>query len=312
MWMNARAVWMFSHLYNRLEPRQEWREMAEHGAKFMLKYAYRNDGKMYFRLTREGKPLATALSIYTESFAAISLAELGETTGNRMYSDRALPMYDRLMSLLGQPSDTALLGYPLNAQFHLHAHDMIRITLAWVMNAIEPSERWESDLTISVESILNRHWKPDLQALLENVGMDGNPMLDLPEGRMVMPGHAIESAWMLLEIALHRNDDALRETAYDIILASLNRGWDEAFGGIRYMLNIDGTPTHPLEADMKLWWPHCESLYALLLAWKSSGREIFGLWYEKVHDYVFSHFPDREYGEWYGYLNREGSPVWTA
>jgi hypothetical protein len=163
-----------------------------------------------------------------------------------------------------------------------------------------------------IDSILKRHWKSELHALMENVAMDGSAMLDLPEGRMVNPGHAIECAWMLLEIAARRNDDALRQTAYDIILASLERGWDEAYGGIRYILNIDGSPTHPLEADMKLWWPHCEALYALLLAWKTSGRADFGRWYEKVHDYAFNYFPDRECGEWYGYLNREGSPTWTA
>jgi N-acylglucosamine 2-epimerase len=312
MWMNARAVWMFGHLHNRLKPRPQWREMAERGAQFMLKYAFRDDGKMYFRLSREGRPMATALSIYTESFAAIALAELGAATENREYWDRAVEMYGRLMPRFGLPSDTALLGYPIQAEFHLLAHDMMRMTLAWAMNAIAPSDRWESDLTLSVESILHRHWKPGLHAMLENVAMDGGPMLDLPEGRLVMPGHAIECAWMMLEIALLRNDDALRETACDILLASLERGWDEEFGGIRYMLNIDGTPTHSLEADMKLWWPHCESLYALLLAWKTSGRECFGSWHEKVHDYAFAHFPDREYGEWYGYLNRDGSPTWTT
>ncbi len=312
MWMNARAVWMFSHLYNCVEPRPLWRELAENGARFMLEHAFRDEGKMYFRLTREGGPMATALSIYTESFATIALAELSAATRNRDYWDRAVRMYDRLMPRFGRPSDTALLGYPINAEFHLHAHDMVRITLAWVMNAIEPSGRWESDLTLSVDSILKRHWKPGLDALLENVAMDGSPMLDLPEGRMVNPGHAIECAWMLLEIAISRNDRALQETAYDIILSSLRRGWDEQYGGIRYMLNIDGSPAHPLEVDMKLWWPHCETLYALLLAWTTSGREDIGRWYEKVHDYTFGHFPDREFGEWYGYLNRDGSPTWTA
>jgi N-acylglucosamine 2-epimerase len=312
MWMNARAVWMFSHLYNEVEHRPQWHEMAEHGARFMLKHAFREDGKMFFRLTREGKPMAKSLSIYSESFATIALAELSVATGDRLYWDRAVQMYDRLMPRFGQPSDTALLGYPLEAEFHLHAHDMVRITLAWVMNALEPSDRWKADLSLSVDSILKRHWKPELGAMLENTAMDGRPMLDLPEGRMVNPGHAIECAWMLLEIAESRNDDALRQTAYDIILASLKRGWDEKYGGIRYVLNIDGSPCHPLEADMKLWWPHCETLYALLLAWKTSGRADFGRWYEKVHDYTFGAFPDREYGEWYGYLNRDGSPTWTA
>ena len=78
------------------------------------------------------------------------------------------------------------------------------------------------------------------------------------------------------------------------------------------MTNVDWTPTHELEADLKLWWPHGEALYALLLSWLHTGREDLKAWYQKVHDYTFTHFPDKKYGEWYGYLNREGSPVWRA
>jgi N-acylglucosamine 2-epimerase len=29
-------------------------------------------------------------------------------------------------------------------------------------------------------------------------------------------------------------------------------------------------------------------------------------WFQRVHDYTWSRFPDPEYGEWYGYLDRAG------
>ncbi|MFA7409288.1 MAG: AGE family epimerase/isomerase, partial [Bacteroidales bacterium] len=29
-------------------------------------------------------------------------------------------------------------------------------------------------------------------------------------------------------------------------------------------------------------------------------------WIDRVQQYVWSHFPDPEYGEWFGYLNRQG------
>jgi N-acylglucosamine 2-epimerase len=221
-------------------------------------------------------------------------------------------MYERIRPRLGTPSDTAMLGYPINAEFHLHAHDMIRITVAWVFDNLYPSDCWKADLTLSVDSLLQKHWKPELGALLENVAPDGTALLDLPEGRMVHPGHAIESAWMLMDLAWRDGNAPLMETAIEIALASLEHGWDKEYGGLRYITNLDWTPTHPLEADLKLWWPHCEALYALLLAWAYSGRSDVGQWYEKVHRYSFEHFPDPEFGEWFGYLNRDGSRVWTA
>ena len=143
-----------------------------------------------------------------------------------------------------------------------------------MFNEIRPDPRFEDDLTLSVDSILQRHWKPDMGALLENVALDGSPMLDLPEGRMFHPGHAIESAWMLMEIARQRGDET---PAADGDRHRAGRRWITAgtdeYGGLRYITNVDWTPTHSLEADLKLWWPHGETLYALLLAWDLTGRE---------------------------------------
>ncbi|OHB76186.1 MAG: hypothetical protein A2W31_05765 [Planctomycetes bacterium RBG_16_64_10] len=312
MWMNGRQVWMFSHLCNNYQAKPEWLDAAQLGVQFMLKYAWADDGKMHFRLTRAGESRSDVLSLYTEVFAAIALAEYSKAANDDTAWQQARAAYDRLLPRLGLPSDTPLLGYPIHTKFHLHAHDMCRITVAWVFNEIRPAPRFEDDLTLSVDSILKCHWKPDLAALLENVAPDGSPMLDLPEGRMFHPGHAIESAWMLMEIARRREDEALLQTAIAITLASLDHGWDRQYGGLRYITNIDWTPTHSLESDLKLWWPHSETLYALLLAWDLTGRDDLAQWYEQVHEYTFTHFPDPEYGEWFGYLNRDGSRVWTA
>ncbi len=312
MWMNGRQIWMLSHLCNAHEPDPEWLDAARLGVDFMLRHAFKADGKMHFRLARDGQSRSEVLSLYTEVFAVIALAEYSQAANDPSVWQQALKMYNLLMPRLGLPSDTPLLGYPIHAEFHLHAHDMCRITVAWVFNQIQPDQQFEDDLTMSVDSIMQRHWKPELGALLENVAPDGSPMLDLPEGRMFHPGHAIESAWMLMEIAHRRGDPLLLQSAVDITLAALDHGWDRDYGGLRYITNVDSTPTHSLESDLKLWWPHGETLYALLLAWDLTGRDDLAPWYEKVHDYTFSHFPDPEYGEWFGYLNRDGSRVWTA
>ncbi|WP_430965231.1 AGE family epimerase/isomerase [Spongiimicrobium sp. 2-473A-2-J] len=312
MWMTARQIWMFSHLYRKHEEKERWRELAEHGLDFMMKNAFREDGTMYFRLDREGRPLSKVLSLYTEVFATMAVAEYAEISQSKALRQRARIMYDFLMPRLGQASDTPMLGYPLFTEFHLHAHDMCRITVARVFRDIWPQRKFEDDINTSINSILSRHWKAKERIFLENVAMDGTAILNLPEGRLSHPGHAIETAWMLMEIALERKEGPLMDTAIDMMLASLEQGWDREFGGIRYLTHVDGTPTHALEADLKLWWPHGEALYALLLAYLRTGRKDLETWYIKVHRYTFDHFPDKEQGEWYGYLNREGSPVWQA
>ena len=312
VWMLGRQTWMFGLLYNVCEQRGEWLEIAGHGARFLLDHAFSEGGRMYFRLSRDGRPLARHLSPESECFTIMALAELGRARGDSALWQRAVEMYRRARPLLGQPTDTPLLGYPLHVQFHLYAHDMLRLTVAWVLNRLEPAPEWEDDLAESARSVIERHWKPEHAALLENVAPDGTPMLDVLEGRLLNPGHALETAWMLMEVARERKDTVLLETAVKIVLCSMERAWDDAYGGLRYLANLDGTPMRPFAADMKLWWPHAEALYALLSGWALTGRDEIRAWYRKVHDYAFAHFPDRQYGEWYGYLNRDGSPTFTA
>ncbi len=312
MWMTGREIWMFSHLYNNHKKELKWKEYAKHGLDFMLKNAFHDNGKMHFRLDRNGKPISSVLSLYTEVFASIAIAEYWKIEPSNELKQKAIKIYGRMIKRLGQPSDTPMLGYPLHAEFHLHAHDMVRLTVAWVYNDIWPSKKFEDDIELSWKSIIEKHWKPDRKVLFENVAMDGSLMLSFPEGRLFHPGHSIESAWMLMEVADKEHNEELMSIAVDIILAALEHGWDKKYGGLRYLTNYDWTPTHNLEADMKLWWPHGESLYALLFAWAKTGRSDVKDWYTKIHDYTFSKFPDKEYGEWYGYLNRDGSPVWTA
>ena len=69
----------------------------------------------------------------------------------------------------------------------------------------------------------------------------------------------------------------------------------------------DGRQAEPYEHDMKLWWAHTEALYACLLAHHLTGEERWAEWYERVHAWAFAHFADREHGEWFGYLRRDGT-----
>lgn len=61
-----------------------------------------------------------------------------------------------------------------------------------------------------------------------------------------------------------------------------------------------------MDATLKLWWPHCEALYAHLLNYKITGEAHDLERFQRTHEYTFAHFPDAEHGEWYGYLNRRG------
>jgi N-acylglucosamine 2-epimerase len=75
---------------------------------------------------------------------------------------------------------------------------------------------------------------------------------------------------------------------------------------IFYFLYIKGNPPQQLEWDQKLWWVHIETLISLIKGYALTGNEKCLSWFEKVHEYTWSHFADPEHKEWFGYLNRRG------
>ncbi|MGB4445425.1 MAG: AGE family epimerase/isomerase, partial [Dysgonamonadaceae bacterium] len=78
------------------------------------------------------------------------------------------------------------------------------------------------------------------------------------------------------------------------------------YDGIFYFMDRKGYPPLQLEWDQKLWWVHIETLISLLKGYRLTESQECLAWFEKIHDYTWSHFKDTEYPEWWGYLNRRG------
>ncbi|MHB1922673.1 MAG: AGE family epimerase/isomerase [Chitinophagaceae bacterium] len=67
---------------------------------------------------------------------------------------------------------------------------------------------------------------------------------------------------------------------------------------------------HPVQEywqDMKFWWPQNEAIIATLSAYLLTGEKKYFQWHQKIHAYAYRHFHDPQFGEWYGYLHRDGS-----
>ena len=156
-----------------------------------------------------------------------------------------------------------------------------------------------------VDQIMNIFYQSDSGLILENVHPDGKPS-DSFEGLVLNPGHAIEAMWFIMDLGKRFNDPALIEKAKDILLHTLEYGWDREHGGIFYFLDIHGHPPQQLEWDQKLWWVHVETLVGLAKAYVLTGDPRCADWFERVHQYTWSHFRDEPHGEWFGYLNRRG------
>ena len=82
VWLQARQVWMFSMLYNQLEKRESWLDIARHGAQFLRKHGMDEDGNWYFSLARDGRPLVQPYNIFSDCFAAMAFGQVVLATGD--------------------------------------------------------------------------------------------------------------------------------------------------------------------------------------------------------------------------------------
>ncbi|XP_072776332.1 N-acylglucosamine 2-epimerase isoform X3 [Taeniopygia guttata] len=121
-------------------------------------------------------------------------------------------------------------------------------------------------------------------------------------------GHALEAAWLLLEFSGRRGDADLGARAVAALVEGpLKWGWDPQHGGLFYFLDADGHCPTQLEWSLKLWWPHAEAMVALLAAQRFQPRPSLVSQFLQLAQYTFDKFRDPEHGEWFGYLNRDGS-----
>ena len=307
MWLQGRALWMFAKLYNEVEARPDWLAAARHIYEFILRYGFDTDGRMFFSVTADGRPLRKRRYLFTETFAIIGCAEYARATGDTAALQRALETYRLVVDHLRQPGKLEPKVFP--ATRRAKAHNVFMIMLATTQElrlAAPPAPLFTEIIDDALEQILSHFLDEDSRAVFEVIGAD-NEKLDTADGRRITPGHALESAAFIMQEALERADDSLLPPALKMIDFSLERGWDAQYGGLLYFVDAAGKPPTRLEWDMKLWWPHSEALYALLLAYQLSQDQKYADWFERMHAWTFAHFPDPEYGGWYGYLRRDGS-----
>lgn len=319
VWMQGRCGWTFAHLCNVYGKNQQWLDASKSCLDFMEKYCINKDaeGRMYFTVTADGKPLRQRRYCFSEGFYCIANAEYYGVTGDKECLERARKAYELIYNLNHGMKDPTGLGSKTIAetrQGRALANPMIFLNVTAVMRRFdkENEELYNKRSAQCVEEILKYHHKPELKCTLETVGMNGEFMSDFTEGRVVNPGHDIECSWFLMEEADRTGDKQLHKTAENIFRFAFEAGWDKEYGGLLYFIDCLGNPPEAYEHDMKLWWPHDEILIASLMAYRDTGDEYYLDCFKKTLEYSKKYFSDPEYGEWYGYLRRDGKPTEPA
>lgn len=319
VWMQGRCGWIYAWLCHAYGVKQEWLDASKSCLDFLENHCVNHDaqGRLYFTVTEDGKPLRQRRYCFSEAFYCIANAEYYGITGEKEHLDRALRAYEMYWNLNhGMPDPTGMgpKTVPETRSGRALGIPMILLNVTAVLKRVNPenSDLYDKRSDECVKDILGYHFKPELGCTLENVAPDGTARLHYTDGRMVNPGHDIECSWFLMERANETGDKELHAKAVEIFDLAFNAGWDKEYGGILYFLDCLGNPPEAYEHDMKLWWPHNEALIASLMIYRDTGDEKYLDIFYQVLDYCKKYFADEPYGEWYGYLRRDGQPTQPA
>lgn len=308
IWLQAREVWMFASMYNKVEKRPEWLECALAGAEFLKKYGLDGKFNWYFSLTRDGRPLVEPYNIFSFTFAAMAFGQMYFATGNEEYKTIALDTYNIILSKKDNPKGKWNKIHPGARDMKNFALPMIMCNLSLELARLLPQSLLNETIETCIHEVMDVFYRPELGVVVENVAVD-NSLVDSFDGRHMNPGHSIEAMWFIMDLGVKLSRPELVEKAVDIALKMVEYGWDEKYGGIFYFMDLKGNPPQELEWDQKLWWVHIETIIAMIKGYALTGNEKCLEWFEKVDEYTWSHFKDPEYPEWFGYLNRQGEPL---
>lgn len=305
VWQTGRFTWMILTMYNDVEQRDEWLQIGRHGIDFLENHCYDENGKMYFIVDKKGDPIRMRRYVYSESFAAIAYAAYYKATGIEKYEKKAIEAFDIFLKYNNTPELIAP-KFTKNRKMRGMGGPMIGIVTAQELRKNLGDDTYTKQITDWIAEIQKYFLNYEYNAVMETVGPNGE-FIDHFDGRMLNPGHAIEGAWFILQEAkLRDNDPELIKLGTLMLDWMWEIGWDKEYGGILYFRDVKGLPVQEYWHDMKFWWPQNETIIATLLAYELTGDEKYADWHKQIHNWTFKHFPDSEFGEWYGYLHRDG------
>ena len=311
VWFQGRFAFVCAFAYNNVERRQEWLDAARSTLDFIERYCFDANGHMYFSITDDGRPLRKRRYVFSETFAAIAMSEYALATGDMSYAQKALKVFEDTQRFLATPG---FLEPKFEAGVELQGHSivMILINVGSRIRAVLPDEKLTQQIDESIERLRRYFIHPEFKCLLETVGPNGE-FIDTNLTRTINPGHCIETAWFILEESKLRGwDEGLTQLALQIFDWSWDWGWDDEYGGIINFRDCKNLPPQDYSQDMKFWWPQCETIICSLYAYLATGDEKYRQRHQLISDWTYSHFPDTEFGEWYGYLHRDGTVAQPA
>jgi mannobiose 2-epimerase len=313
----ARILWTYSSAYRAYgEP---WLlDMARRAYDyFTQKFWDQEFGGVYWTLDRCGCPINDRKHIYAQAFAIYGLAEFYRATGE----PQSLRLAQTLFDLIERYSFDVVYGGNIEcrsrtweplADMRLSAKELPQArksmnTLLHLMEAYTNLLRvWpDEELKAKQRGLIEIFFQHIIDPRTQHFKLFFDDAWQSLSDRL-SPGHDIEGSWLIVEAAEVQGDEELlvraRKAAVQIADAVYRDGLDSN-GAIFNEVTPRG-----VESTDRHWWVQAEGLVGFTNAYQLSQRAEFAQEVDRLWQICETQFVDRQYGEWFKIVHRDGSP----
>ena len=320
-WFVGRNTYTFANLYNTVERREDWLALAEAGADWLLRYAHQGDYRFNSLMDRRGGVLDGSRSIFNDSFSVKGYLEYLAALGDHRTQAQVTFAREAMDALLHNAQDEALMVSEGMAEGRrIHALHFMMLLCAMESEQVF-GPRYRRQAQDYAEKIMCGFENDTYQAVFETLDEQYQPV-PMGQGRLMDPGHALESCWFLMKAGKMYDQSAYLQRAETVLDWIWEKGWDKANGGLRLLCDVEGgKPREGFETEDyygtivhwndKIWWAQAEGLNALAISAIYNANEMHFQRFGQLHAYVDQHFRDHQMGEWYAALSSDNRVIRT-
>ena len=174
VWFQGRFGFIAAYAYNHIEHNPEWLAASKSCIDFIEQHCTDTDGRMFFEVTADGRPLRKRRYVFSETFAAIAMSEYAIASGDKAYAQMALDLFRNIRRWLATPGVLEPKYLPTQPA-RGHSITMILINTASRIRAAIPDPELDEQIEQSIADLCRYFIHPEFKALLEMVGTLAKP-----------------------------------------------------------------------------------------------------------------------------------------